>query len=72
MPGSKVQYVSIRTCHRRKPNRHILVETILGFVVLFTISRIPFAGWLVKYAAVLVGFGGVLSATTSDGELSSD
>ncbi|MGO9146218.1 MAG: hypothetical protein ACLQDF_07605 [Desulfomonilia bacterium] len=49
----------------RKPNRHILVETIIGLVVLFIVSRIPFAGWLVKYAAVLVGFGGVLNAITT-------
>jgi hypothetical protein len=49
----------------KKPGRHILVETIIGFAALFAIGLIPIAGWFIKGIALFLGFGGVLSALTA-------
>jgi hypothetical protein len=50
----------------KKPGRHILVETIIGFAALFAIGLIPIAGWFIKGIALFLGFGGVLSALTAE------
>jgi len=49
----------------KKPGRNILVELTIGYLALFAVGYIPLAGWVIKSAAVFLGFGGVLSALTS-------
>jgi len=48
-----------------KPDRHILVETIIGLTALLAIGLIPLAGWFIKGSAMFLGFGGVMSALTA-------
>lgn len=45
----------------KKPNKPILMETLLGIVVLSGIGFIPVIGWLVRTLAAVAGFGGVIS-----------
>lgn len=49
----------------KRPGRHILVELALGYAALFVMGLVPMAGWIIKSAALLLGFGGVLSALTA-------
>ncbi len=44
----------------KKPNKPILVETLLGVIVLSGIGLIPFLGWLLQTLAAITGFGGVI------------
>ncbi|MBN2296981.1 MAG: hypothetical protein JXM72_00215, partial [Deltaproteobacteria bacterium] len=46
----------------KKPNKPILLETLLGVVVLAGIGIIPIIGWLVQTLAFVAGFGGVISS----------
>ena len=49
----------------RKPNRPIVVETLIGLTVFLLIGFIPLAGWFIRGIALFLGFGGVLSALTT-------
>ena len=49
----------------KKPNKPILLETLLGVIVLSGIGLIPFLGWLVKTLAAITGFGSVISSIIS-------
>jgi hypothetical protein len=49
----------------KKPDKPILLETLLGVVVLSGIGLIPFFGWLVQTIAAIGGFGGVISSIIS-------
>ncbi len=46
----------------KKPNKPIILETLLGVVVLSGIGLIPLLGWLVQTLAAVAGFGGVISS----------
>jgi hypothetical protein len=45
----------------KRPDQSIMFETLLGFVVLFVISWVPFLGWFVITLMVFLGFGGVMA-----------
>ena len=49
----------------KKPNKPIILETLLGVIVLSGIGLIPFLGWLVKTLAAITGFGSVISSIIS-------
>jgi hypothetical protein len=53
------------TIAMKRPGRHILVELALGYAALFAMGLVPVAGWMIKGTALLLGFGGVLSALTA-------
>ena len=45
----------------KKPNKPILLETLLGILVLSGIGIIPIIGWLFQTLAAVAGLGGVIS-----------
>lgn len=49
----------------KKPNKPILLETLLGVIVFSGIGLIPFFGWLVQTLAAITGFGSVISSIIS-------
>ncbi|MEN6474350.1 MAG: hypothetical protein ABFD81_10075 [Syntrophaceae bacterium] len=42
--------------------KSVMLETVLGLVVLFLVSWVPFLGWFVLAILVFLGFGGVMAA----------
>lgn len=46
----------------KRPNRPIVLETAIGMAALFVVGLAPFAGWLIKSVAALLGLGGVICA----------
>jgi hypothetical protein len=46
----------------KKPNKPILLETLIGSIALWFIGFVPFLGWLVKALAAILGFGGVITS----------
>jgi len=42
--------------------KSVMLETVLGLVVLFIVSWVPFLGWFVLAMLVFMGFGGVITA----------
>lgn len=45
----------------KRPDQSIMFETLLGFVVLFAISWVPFLGWFILSILIFLGFGGVMA-----------
>jgi hypothetical protein len=46
----------------KKPNKPIVLETLIGSVALWFIGLVPFLGWLVKALAAILGLGGVITS----------
>ncbi len=44
----------------RKHQRSLVLETILGLILLWSIGWLPYIGWMVKMIAIMFGLGGVL------------
>ncbi|NIQ39742.1 MAG: hypothetical protein GTN81_14310 [Proteobacteria bacterium] len=45
----------------KKPHLNVIWATMLGLIVLWVIGWVPVLGWLVKGAALFLGFGGVVA-----------
>lgn len=46
----------------KKPNKPIVLETLIGCIALWLISLVPILGALVKALAAILGFGGVIAS----------
>lgn len=44
----------------RKHQKSLVLETILGLILLWSIGWLPYIGWMVKMIAIMFGLGGVL------------